>query len=127
MINKKILFSVTLVTILVLAIVIVIFLKANNDMIVGPGNVSYITAEITHINDLSEFETVVKKSNCDYKVDDMVYIKNTKSCYEIINDEPIEVYDLAEGDMVKIMYSENDGNTIDSVISVERIVKDNTV
>lgn len=127
MTKKKTIFVLTLVICLVLIIVIVIFLKTKNDMIVGPGNVSYITVEITHIDALSEFETVVKKSNRDYKVDDMVYIKNTKSCYEIINDEPIEVYDLAEGDMAKIMYSENDGNTIYSVISVERIVKDNTV
>ena len=118
--NKKVLFVAVTVTILISVAVIIFCVKSQNYMN-GPGNIPYISAEIIHMNDSSNYEVVVVEGNNDFKVGDKIWIENNEPSYERINDELTEINDLSEGDTIIIMYFEYNGNIINRVRSVERI------
>ena len=105
----------------ILAILLAVYVTAKNNLSIGPGNIKYIYAQVTQINDSSSCNAIVTKENTEFDIGNTISVLNIDSYYERINNEIVEINDLAVGDTIMIMYFESENDTITSVRAIERI------
>ncbi|MGN0458603.1 MAG: hypothetical protein ACI4IL_06520 [Eubacterium sp.] len=97
--NKKLIWFILSIALLITIITYVFVLNTNNrnNDIIGPGNLTIIDVQVSKINSSNEFEAIVVEDYADFQTEDKVIVTYTNQSLENMLENDINI-----GDRVRV-------------------------